>query len=121
MAKDKKVEPEAALLLQNRRRPVLDDQRAKDTAPFLVDLLEARWKDGKVTRQPAVLRITIEGSSIIVNISCPTEGEQTSFAIESLTTLCQEAEKILTEGKCLWTLTWDRKKKMKPELESLIE
>jgi len=121
LAKEKKVEPEAALLLQNRRRPILDDPKAKTIAPFFVDLLEAKWKDGKVSRQAASMRIFIEGATIFVTIACPTEGEQTTFAVNSLTTLCEEAEKILTEGKCLWQLTWDRKKKMKPEIETAIE
>jgi len=121
MATEKKPVVEAAKILAKRAQAVLDDAEGKKAFPNVLDLLAERWQAGKMTRQPGRLSVRLEGSAIIVVIECPTEGLQTSFAVNSITTLFAEAEKILTQGLCQWQLTWDRKKNNKPVIETAIQ
>lgn len=121
MSEQKKPKVEAAKILSKRVQAVLSDVEGKKAYPNILDLLAERWDAGKMTRQPGRLSVRIEGAAIIVQIECPTEGLQTSFQVGSFSSLFEEAEKILTEGKCQWALTWDRKKNNRPTIETAIQ
>jgi hypothetical protein len=121
MDEKKKPKVEAAPLLRNLKMANPNDKDDQKTLPSIVSLLVPIWRDGTLTRQPGRMTIVPDGSAWRVTIECPTEGVQCSFTVDNLRNLMQDSEKFVTQPGCHWGLTWARKKKSQPTIETAIE
>ena len=121
MSENKKPQVEAAKLLKNIKMISPADKEDLKATPGLHELLVPIWRANVLVRQPGRMTIKPDGSAWRVSIECPTEMLQTSFVVDSLRNLMQDVEKIVTQSLCHWGPTWERQKKYKPSLESLIE
>jgi len=121
VAEPKKVKAEPSEFLRDAMLRRLDDEQTATLYPTIYDLMTPRYEGQKITRLPASMSVRIDSANILVTISCPTEGLQTTIVVNSIANFLEETEKILTQGKCHWGLTWDRKKKQGQNVESAIE
>lgn len=121
MDEKKKPKVEAAPLLKNLKMANPSDKDDLKTLANIVGLLVPIWRDGTLTRQSGRMTVQPDGSAWRVMIECPTEGVQTSFTVDNLRNLMVDAEKFVTQPGCHWGLTWARKKKSMPTIESPIE
>ncbi len=121
MADVKKPKVVSAKLLTSVKFAVPADKDGIKAYPNLYDLLVPKWDGSVCTRQAGRLSVKPDGGAWRVSIECPTEGLQTSFVVDNLTNLLADAEKIVTQSQCHWALTWSRRKKNMPTIESLIE
>jgi hypothetical protein len=121
MDEKKKPKVEAAPLLKNLKMANPNDKDDAKTLPNLVGLLVSIWRDGTMTRQPGRMSIQPDGSAWRVTIDCPTEGVMASFCVDNLHNLMYDVEKFVTQTQCHWGLSWSRRKKTMPTIESAIE
>lgn len=116
--KPKKVVPK---ILQNVKFSPPADPVGLEAYPTLYELLSPSWIDGKLVREGGRMTVKSDGPAFRVSIECPSEGVQTSFIVESLDKLMENAEKILSQGHMHWGLTWSRQKKNLQAIDNAIE
>ena len=117
----KKPGPQPAKLLAKVAFTSLKDDAAKKEIPSLLDVLLPIWQDSVMTRQPATMMITPDGGHWRCTITCPTEGLQATFLVDSLPALLKDVDAILASGKTAWGMSWQRRKKSLPVIDDLLQ
>jgi hypothetical protein len=117
----KKPRVDVAPILKDLKLSNPDDKEDLKQLKTLVSLLLPKYHEGKMTRQPGRISIVPDGGHYRVTIEAPTEGLQTVFYVDNLHNLVADAENLVSQGKAQWGLTWARRKKNMPTIESAIE
>jgi len=107
-----KAPRERAHVLATIQHAVLHDEEGGKRYPTLFDLLSPRFKDGKQTRVPGVLTLTVEGSVYRVTVRCDEEGLECKLTCETLHDIVKRVEQLVASSHTVWSLTYAAKKKL---------
>lgn len=111
MGKAKTSKNERARVLKDVLSMVPQDPEALSNYPLLTDLMLPRYEADVCTRVGAVLKVRAQGTCWLVTIECPSEGVQTALGCSTLHDLCGWLEKVLGQGLCNWSETWEVQKR----------
>jgi hypothetical protein len=122
MADDKKIEPEYVPLLIGKRGLSLHDEEFGQRWPTLYQLLAPRYDSKqRLTREPGVISIRVDGSMYRITLVCPTEGVQTTLEKISLVDLWDFLELHVCSPSATWPPTYDAKKRAGHGLRKVLE
>jgi len=90
----------------------LHDDRAEARFPVLLALLKPKYGEKqKLIRQEGRLSIAVWGPCWRVSLECPTEAITTTIEVNSLATLFESLERVLRNGKAVWTQAYKKRKR----------
>jgi len=119
---DEKIQPTHAPILLGKVGLSPHDDLAVAEWPTLMQLLLPNYDDKKrLTREPGILSIRVDGSIFRLTIICPTEGLQTTLGLDSIVGLFEALEGHVRSTTAVWVPTYDSKKKTGQALKKVLE
>lgn len=109
--------PPIPAILQGVVRAQLDDDKALEAYPLLVDLLRPKYEDGKQVTEAGRVTITVKGAHWEIRLDLPTFLLQCVVMPSSLFDALQQLEDALASGRVVWHPGYNRKKKIIPTVD----
>lgn len=118
---EERVVPEVADVLKGKVQLVPHDEDASSEYPVLMSVLLPRYRgDGKLTREPGVLSVRIDGAVFRITVVCPTEGLQATVETPRIMEILTTIELAVSSPACVWVPTWDSKKRARRGLDTSV-
>jgi hypothetical protein len=119
---NEKVKPEFSPILLGKVGLSPHDDHAVQAFPTLMSLLLPRYDDRKrLTREPGIITLRVDGSLYRITLVCPTDGYQTLLETDTVVEILEQLELHVTSGKATWVPTWDSKKRAGQQLRKLLD
>lgn len=99
----------------------LHDAEFRQQYPRLALLLLPMFREGKLIRQEANLRVKAIGSLWGLSVDLPSEKLVGTYSVESLVALVDQLEEITSTNRWNWQQSWAEKKKSLTRLDDLIK
>lgn len=97
------------------------DDEAVRLWPELMGMLLPKYDDKKrLTREPGILSLKVDGPIFRVSLICPSEEGQTVFNLTTVVDLFDQLERNVVDPTTVWTRTFDAKKRTGQALRTLL-
>jgi len=118
MSNQPKPQREVADVLKDLRLTTVQDDDGLALYPVLFDLLNPRYKDGKLTRLGGRLSIKADSGVWRISLECPSEEVACTLVVRSLHECLGELEVAIMQKTVFWDQSWSKRKK---DLKALAE